>query len=400
VTRSRVGLLLALAFAATTGCDNAGARSTDTATDAGARSTDPATGGEPDAVHLTWLSITNWLIEAGDTRVLLDGYVTRVDRTTVNADGTSNATTKPDQAFVNRIRDAVLPDGKLDAILIGHAHWDHAFDTPAWAHATDARIAGARTVCLAAEALGIAPERCSAVEGGEVLEIGPYVRARAVRWHHSGDSTAAGRTLRAPLELRERPVVDPVTGGLRPGFMEDYPNGGGARAWLITVLTSRGPVTLFWSNTANVLTWDSVLPPSDTTFLRTQGVDLSNLAWAGSTTAVRAHLGEAMREEGLTAVDLWIGFPNAGHIAQVASALAPRAFIPQHWDDFMTPMLDDVARPFQPSSIEGALAAEHIGLVTPRRYFDRFRLDVDGIVAESDTAVRRRLGMPDNLPAR
>jgi L-ascorbate metabolism protein UlaG (beta-lactamase superfamily) len=400
VTRSRVGLLLALALAATTGCGNAGARSTDTATGAGARATDPATGGEPDAGHLTWRSITNWLVEAGDTRILLDGYVTRVDRTIVNADGTSTGTTKPDQAIVSRVGDVLLPDGKLDAILIGHGHWDHAVDASAWAHATDARIAGARSVCLQAEALGIAADRCTAVEGGEVLEIGPYVRARAVRWHHSGDSTAAGRTLRAPLELRERPAVDAATGGLRPGFLEDYPNGGGARAWLITVRTSRGPVTLFWSNTANALTWDSVLPPSDTSFLRAQGVDLSNLVWGGSTTAVRDHLSEAMRAEGLTAVDLWIGFPNARHIEQVASVLAPRTFIPQHWDDYMAPLLDGVARPFRPSSIEGALASAHIELVTPQRYFDRFRLEVGSVGAESGTGVRRRLGMADGVPAR
>jgi glyoxylase-like metal-dependent hydrolase (beta-lactamase superfamily II) len=84
------------------------------------------------SVSLTWLSVTSWLLEAGDTRILFDGYVSRVDRTAVNDDGSSTATAPLDTAAVRRVRDAVPGARELDWVLVGHGHWDHAFDAPAW----------------------------------------------------------------------------------------------------------------------------------------------------------------------------------------------------------------------------------------------------------------------------
>src|SRR5918992_1404701 len=233
----------------------------------------------PQAVRLTWLSVTNWLLEAADTRLLLDGYVTRVDRRLVSADGFSTGPATIDRAALTRVVDAVIPDRGLDWILVGHGHWDHAFDTPGWASLTGARVVGARTICHQVVALGVPSSRCTPVEGSEVIDVSPSVRVRVVRWHHSGDTSTNGRRLRAPLELRAPARRDPTTGGLRPGFLEDYPNGGGSRAYLITVRTRSGPVTVFWSNTGNPGAWD-VPVPVDSALLRQQGVDMSRFEWA------------------------------------------------------------------------------------------------------------------------
>lgn len=341
-------------------------------------SPDPRPEPPPDAVTLTWLSVTNWLVEAGDVRILFDGYVGRVDRTTVSEDGSSTAPARPDSATVRWVRDAAFPDGSLDLVLVGHGHWDHALDAPAWARLTGARIVGSRTVCLQAAAHGVTD--CAAVEGGEVLEVGPHVRVRTVRWHHSGDSTSAsGRALRAPLELRDMPTTDPATGGLLPGFLDDYPNGGGSRAWIVTVNTDDGPVTLFWSNTGNPQAWDAPVR-ADSIWFREQGIDVGRFVWAASDRPTRDELQEALRAEGLDGVDAWIGFGGTAHVRQVAPLLRPRAFLPHHWDDFWVPLTEGTGRPFNAEPLQPVLDPAGVRLVVPSAVFDRFRLTTSGIV--------------------
>jgi L-ascorbate metabolism protein UlaG (beta-lactamase superfamily) len=342
---------------------------------------EPERSAPPQAVELTWLSVTNWLLQAGDTRILLDGYLTRIDRGLVEADGSSLGTARTDTAELRRLLAPALPDLRADWVLVGHAHWDHAFDVPALATLTGARIAGARTVCHQAVALGV--DRCTAVEGGEAFEAGPGVRVRVVRWHHSGAASSdVGRRLRAPLELRAPPRPDPATGGLRPGFLDDYPNGGGGRGYLVTVATETGPVTLFWSNSGNPETW-GVPVPVDSAYFREAGVDLPHLEWAPPAGSTRDALADALREEGLAGVDLWIGFGGTDHVRQVVETIRPRTFIPHHWDDFWAGMDDGPGAAFDGDTLAPVLDPAGIRLVVPGAYYDRFRLGPDGSTSTS-----------------
>jgi L-ascorbate metabolism protein UlaG (beta-lactamase superfamily) len=331
--------------------------------------------------RLTWLSVTNWLMEVGDTRVLFDGYLTRIDRRLVEADGSSHGTATTDTAELRRLLEPALPDLRLDWILVGHGHWDHAWDVAAIARLTGARIAGARTVCLEAEALGVPPARCTAVEGGEVLRLGDDVRARVVRWHHSGDpATEEGRRLSAPLELRRAPVPDPATGGLRPGFLEDFPNGGGARAYLVTVGGAPAARTFFWSNTGSAAAWNTAVR-ADTAALRAAGVDLGNLVAAPPGPPSREALEAALRDEGITEVDAWIGFGGAAHVRQVAALLRPRALVPHHWDDFWTSMTQGPGRGYSAAAVQPFLDSAGIRLVIPE-YYGTLRLEELGVGGE------------------
>lgn len=326
-----------------------------------------------DGVRLTWLSVTNWLLATDETRVLLDGYLTRVDRRLVEADGSSLGSARTDTAELRRLMAPALPELRLDRILVGHGHWDHAFDVPALGQLTGARIVGSRTVCHQATALGVPAGECGPVEGGEVLDVGPDVRVRVVRWHHSGDpATEAGRRLGMPLELRGPPPLD-RTGGLRPGFLEDYPNGGGSRAYLITVRTAGRPITLFWSNSGNPHAWD-VPVPVDTAALRATGVDLSNLEPAPAPRSARQALAAALEAEGLDGVDYWIGFPGLDHVRQVVGTLRPRTFVPHHWDDFWSPMDEGPGERFENARLEAFLDSADVHLVVPESYYQRFRL--------------------------
>jgi hypothetical protein len=245
-------------------------------------------------------------------------------------------------------------------------------------------------VCHQTVALGIDVGRCDAFEGGEAFDVGEHVRVRVVRWHHSGDSlTESGRRLRAPLELRGPPPPDSATGGLRPGYLEDYPNGGGSRAYLITVRTTNGPVTVFWSNTGNPQAWNAPVP-ADSALFRELGIDLSHAEWAASSAPTREALAEALRAEGLDGVDVWIGFPGEEHVQQVVATLRPRAFLPHHWDDFWEPMLDGLSAPYPAADVNAALDALGVRVFVPA-YFETFRVDTAGMTSEGDPGIGARL---------
>jgi hypothetical protein len=278
-------------------------------------------------------------------------------------------------------------------VLVGHAHWDHGFDTPAWARLTGARVGGARTVCHQLAAFEVSADRCTPFEGGEEFEAGPGVHVRVVRWHHSGDSaTVNGRRLRAPLELRAPPSLDARTGGLRPGYLEDYPNGGGSRAYLITITTGERPVTVFWSNTGNAQAWEIPLA-ADSAFMREQGVDFTNLEWATSDRSTRQHLEKALADERLTAVDLWIGMGSDEHVRQVTSVLRPGTFVPQHWDDFWAAITDGVERGFSSAGVQQILTRAGVQLLTPASYFDRIELTPSSATLVPGVTARRALGV-------
>lgn len=345
-----------------------------------------------DAVRLTWLSVTGWLLEAGETSVVLDGYVGRVDRTTLNEDGTSTAPARPDDALVRRVRDAILPGGGPDWVLVGHAHADHALDAPEWAREGGGRLVGSRTVCLQAEALGLPRGRCTAVRGGETIQLGPGLRVRAIRWHHSGDSTTlAGRRLRAPLALAE--VPETAGGGLRPGFLEDFP-GGGVIAYLFTAETAGGPVTLLWSNTGNPQLW-GVPAPADSAYFAARGIATPGLVWDPPERPTPSSLVAAREAEGIEEVDVWLGFGNVEHVRQVAAELPPRAFVPHHWDDLWAPITDGVGRTFGGASLREFLAGSGIELLVPTQFFDRLEVTVDGVRAIGDGGAREALGVPE-----
>jgi L-ascorbate metabolism protein UlaG (beta-lactamase superfamily) len=359
---------------------------------------------KPQHVRLTWMSVTNWLFEVGTTRILMDGYITRIPEAAFSGVGFATATpTKPDEPAIQRLLDALGDSGKIDFILTGHSHFDHSFDTAVWAKLTGARIIGSRSTCLQAAAQGAPASQCTSVEGGEVLPLGEQVTVRVVRWNHSGDvSTPMGRVLYTPMELVKNPSVPAGAEGLRPGTLQDFPNGGGARAYLFTVTTTTGPVSWFYSNTGNA---DTFQQPAavDEQFFRAQGFPLDNLVFAAQTSAPQDNLRAAMKDAGLNHVDVWIGYSDRGLAEAVSKILRPKVHIPHHWDGLFSSFF--AGAPFPYTSVAGAegvatmLKTQAIILLPPQQYMDAYQLTAQGVTSIANEEVKRKLGLPESPPA-
>ena len=106
----------------------------------------------PAQAQFTWMSIANWLFEVGDTRVVINGYIDRIQESDWAGQGTLGADfakgpMKPDAQNVQRVVDAI--GNHVDYILTGHSHFDHSWDTGVWAKATGAHVIGRQSTLAA-----------------------------------------------------------------------------------------------------------------------------------------------------------------------------------------------------------------------------------------------------------
>ncbi len=338
----------------------------------------------PPSVEMTWMSIANWYLKIGDKRIVMDGYISRVPESNfvpspVFPKDMYTYTKAPhgvDQAAIARVRDAMLGSDKLDLLLVGHSHWDHSWDTPAWSRLTGAPMVGGMSSCLQAAAQGVAPAQCRSVSGGEKIALGDGVTMRVVRWNHSGDATNPIQHF--ARELYRPPVPDPATGGLRAGVGEDYPNGGGNRAFLITVDNADGRLALFINNSASAFDLDKEIVVDGIGY----GSPLGNLA-------------ATMREARIDRVDAWIGTGGLPVAELVVPVLKPKAYIPSHWDGLFNAFWAGLPYPYKDDALRKYLAEQQIALVPETQYFDKFVLTPSGVAADANHAVKSRLGFAD-----
>lgn len=334
----------------------------------------------PDHVDITWMSISNMHYDLGPLQIVTDGYITRLPQSAFSGGGGGLASTStaftPDVSAVRRVLGALGGPTRVNVLLTGHSHFDHSFDTGTWATLTGAPIIGSKTTCLQVRAERVPAERCTAVYGGEVKQLADGVTMYIIRWNHSGDP-ATNPEQHNPVELNEPPHPDPVTGGLRAGVAEDFPNGGGNRAFLFVVDGAGGRFSWFYQNSASVI--DINVP------IVVDGVDYG---------APLENLKRALREAQLTSVDLWIGTGGSAIASVLLPVLTPKAYLPVHWDSFWTPFTTGTAAPFANTILEPMLSQLKIQLVRPSQYMDKWRLDHTGVTRISNTAVQQSLGLP------
>ena len=338
----------------------------------------------PPTVEMTWMSIANWYFKIGEKRIVMDGYITRVPESLFIASPVfpkdmytyTKGPAGVDMPAITKVRDAMLGKDKLDLLLVGHSHWDHSWDTPAWARLTGAPMIGGMSSCLQANAQGVAGEQCRSVSGGEKIALGNGITMRVERWNHSGDPTNPIQHF--ARELYRAPVPDATTGGLRAGVGEDYPNGGGNRAFLFTVDSPDGQLSFFVNNSASAFDLDKDVVVDGVSF----GSPLGNLA-------------AAMKDAGLTQVDAWIGTGGLPVAQMVVPVIHPKAYLPSHWDGLFNPFWPGMPYPFKDDPLAAYLDTQKIALVAETQYFDKFVLSKAGIARDANHAVKSQLGFVD-----
>ncbi len=273
---------------------------------------------------LDWLGCATFRLVLDDLVLFLDGYVDRVP--SAPAVGITVADVR-----------------RADAVLVGHAHFDHLWGVERIALATRARVLGSHETVRLMRDAGVPDAQCVALAGGERVALGHGVTARVVPSLHSciwaGASWDAGESCTGDLGLTldERDARLAEGGGWlerdeRPGSRaarEHFaacphrPRGdGGALAYLIE--TPYG--SLLWKDTSGH--WSGVL--------RGLRPDVAILAASG-----RANIDGEPIQGAL-----------ANFIGDEVEMLAPKRVFLAHHDDWMPP----VTRPIDTAPIRSELA--------------------------------------------
>lgn len=135
----------------------------------GCTSAIPATIGGPmppaGVLTVRWFGTTNFEFDYGDQLILLDTFYDRGPRA------------RPIGFTVDQVK-------RANAILIGHAHWDHIGDVAAVAKQTGAKVFGAPLTVETAIQLGVPPAQTQAVKSGEILKFKGFT-VEAILAQHS-----------------------------------------------------------------------------------------------------------------------------------------------------------------------------------------------------------------------
>ena len=335
-------------------------------------------------VEMTWMSIANWYFKIGEKRIMMDAYISRVPGppffySPPTYPGDLYAYTKGGYAVetdsIRKVREAVLGDKKLDYLLVGHSHFDHSWDTPTWSKLTGAPLIGGISTCFQAEAQGVTGAQCRRVNGGEKIALGDGITMRVVRFNHSGDDKNPIQHF--ARELYRAPIPD-ASGHLRAGVGEDYPNGGGNRAFLFTIDGPDGQLAFFVNNSSSAYDLDKDIVVDGVNY----GSPLGNLA-------------AAMKDAGLTHVDAWIGTGGKPVAELIVPVIHPRAYIPNHWDGLFNSFWKGLPYPFKDDALKAYLDAQKIPMFVQKQYFDTFVLSRTGVAMQDNREVKRKLGFAD-----
>lgn len=125
------------------------------------------------ALALRFTGATGHVLDDGSTTILLDPVVTRPRIWELGL-----GPIVPDEHLAAE----VFP--KADYILVNHAHFDHAADTPSIALRTGAVVVGSRSVCQLARSRGVPESQLREVVGGEAFDLGSF-RVEVVPARHA-----------------------------------------------------------------------------------------------------------------------------------------------------------------------------------------------------------------------
>lgn len=196
----------------------------------------PLRGPSPSGISVTFLGVSTLLITDGETSLLTDGFFTRP--------GIVGMLTrvKPNPAIIDKcLRRSGIDT--LDAVLVGHSHYDHSLDSAVVAARTGAILVGSGSTLEIGTGAGLAATAMQRVTPEEPLKFGKFTVTMLLSEHAPGAKFPGliERPLRAPARIgdyrmaevysmviehaaeAERPLRMLVHGsaGFRPGVLTD-----------------------------------------------------------------------------------------------------------------------------------------------------------------------------------
>jgi L-ascorbate metabolism protein UlaG (beta-lactamase superfamily) len=239
----------------------------------------------PPGLELEWLGVSGYRMTYEGHTLFIDPYVSRVGL----AEVISRRMALPDPARIERHL-ARPADEQVDAVLVGHTHFDHALDVPALVRRYDCPAYGSASLqrLLALHGLG---DKAVLVEAHRDFELGPFT-VRFVPSVHS--KLILG--LKVPMDGE---------------FTCDHLDGLNAGAYrcgaVYGIRIEVAGTVLYHQGSANLL--DDEVP--------TGGVDIFLAGVAGRSFTPR----------------YW---------QRILPRLAPRVIVPTHYDDFFRPLDADM----------------------------------------------------------
>ncbi|MHA7833507.1 MAG: MBL fold metallo-hydrolase [Algiphilus sp.] len=147
------------------------------------------------AVTATWLGVSAVLLRDAESAILIDPFFTRKP---AKLGLLTNRPVHPDEA---RIRDWLkrLQIDQLDAVVVSHAHYDHALDAGVVARLTGAQLLGSQSTAQIGRGAGLSDDRIMVVEAGTQVQAGRF-RLRFLASRHAGATGGRPRgTIAEPL---------------------------------------------------------------------------------------------------------------------------------------------------------------------------------------------------------
>ena len=285
-------------------------------------------------VRITWLGVTSFVVQYDDKAILLDAFFSRPQ---LGVDEGSSAEGLAD--FWTAM--ATVGVTHLDAILIGHSHYDHAIDVGTVSLETGAQIYGSQTTCFIAEAQGVSSDKCTVVGQGDSFAVGAMTAdvARTIHWWP--DQSGIGGAYEVFTEPPD------------PDHLFIVPHGG-VLTYLLTFVEEQGRPTLLFQ--------DSLGP-----------IDADDGSAEEYTDNLQSMLSPAPE------VTVWMSCVDCAESAEefqpYVDLIQPKNILSMHFDGFAPDLEQGLQEPFQEPEWYGTvLENSSITGWYPSEYYQRYLL--------------------------
>ncbi|MBF2050566.1 MAG: MBL fold metallo-hydrolase [Elainella sp. C42_A2020_010] len=242
------------------------------------------------AIKVTFFGTTMLLFDDGETRLMLDGYITRPSLISRRIRDIST-----DPALVDAALARAQVD-KVDALFVAHSHFDHALDIAYIAQKTGAHLYGSESTLNIGRGGDLPEEQMTLYEPGSPVPIGKFTVTVLPSKHSPpvrGVNDNLGMVIDHPLR--------------QPADFFDYVEGGS-----FDFLIQHGDHAIFVKPAANYIEGALDQVRADVLFLATETLGNQDAAFR-----------EAFYE-------------------QTVAKVQPTLVIPVHWDNFNKPLSDSL----------------------------------------------------------